>query len=90
MTGSPVIRWQSQVRLLVICVVSPSSRFVSALLEKPEVEVMGASQGPTGSIIHSLFVSAQRVRVHCVCFSFLHLLPVLSQCVDVAASGLDS
>lgn len=34
--------------------------FVSALLEKPEVEVMGASQGPTGSIIHSLFVSAQR------------------------------
>lgn len=87
MTGSPVIRWQSQVRLLVIYVFSPSSRFVSALLEKPEVEVMGASQGPTGSIIHSLFVSAQRVRVHCVCSSFLHLQSVLSQCVDVAASG---
>lgn len=58
---------------------SPSCRFVSALLEKPEVEVTGASQGPTGSIIHSLFVSAQRVRGHSVCVSSLHLqsLPVL-------------
>lgn len=38
-----------------------SSRFVSSLLEEPEVEVIGAGQGPAGSIIHSLFVNAQRV-----------------------------
>lgn len=82
MTVSAVIRWQWQGRLLVIYVFPPSSRFVIALLEKPEVEVMGASQGPTGSIIHSLFVSAQRVRLHHVCCSFLHVLPVLSECAD--------
>lgn len=37
------------------------SRFVSSLLEEPEVVVVGAGQGPAGSIIHKLFVNAQRV-----------------------------
>nr|XP_046232615.1 rab3 GTPase-activating protein catalytic subunit isoform X2 [Scatophagus argus] len=36
-------------------------KFVSSLLEEPEVVVIGAGQGPTGSIIHKLFVSAQRL-----------------------------
>ncbi|KAI4887753.1 hypothetical protein NFI96_023692 [Prochilodus magdalenae] len=35
-------------------------RFVSSLLEEPEVPVIGAGRGPAGSIIHKLFVSAQR------------------------------
>uniref|UniRef100_A0A8C9Y8R2 Rab3 GTPase-activating protein catalytic subunit n=1 Tax=Sander lucioperca TaxID=283035 RepID=A0A8C9Y8R2_SANLU len=34
--------------------------FVSSLLEEPEVVVIGAGQGPAGSIIHRLFVNAQR------------------------------
>lgn len=37
------------------------SRFVRSLLEEPEVAVMGAAQGAAGSIIHRMFVSAQRV-----------------------------
>lgn len=37
-------------------------RFVRSLLEEPEVWVIGAGQGPAGSIIHRMFVSAQRVR----------------------------
>lgn len=37
-------------------------RFVSSLLEEPEVAVIGAGRGPAGSIIHKLFVSAQRVN----------------------------
>ncbi|XP_056285379.1 rab3 GTPase-activating protein catalytic subunit isoform X3 [Pseudoliparis swirei] len=36
-------------------------KFVSSLLEEPEVVVMGAGQGPAGSIIHRLFVNAQRL-----------------------------
>ncbi|XP_014028939.1 rab3 GTPase-activating protein catalytic subunit isoform X1 [Salmo salar] len=36
-------------------------RFVSSLLEEPEVSVIGAGRGPAGSIIHKLFVSAQRL-----------------------------
>nr|XP_019938363.1 PREDICTED: rab3 GTPase-activating protein catalytic subunit [Paralichthys olivaceus] len=36
-------------------------KFVSSLLEEPEVVVVGAGQGPAGSIIHRLFVSAQRL-----------------------------
>ncbi|XP_053269260.1 LOW QUALITY PROTEIN: rab3 GTPase-activating protein catalytic subunit [Pleuronectes platessa] len=36
-------------------------KFVSSLLEEPEVVVSGAGQGPAGSIIHRLFVSAQRL-----------------------------
>lgn len=36
-------------------------RFVSSLLEEPEVVVMGAGQGPAGSVIHRLFVNAQAV-----------------------------
>ncbi|CAB1328595.1 unnamed protein product [Coregonus sp. 'balchen'] len=35
-------------------------RFVNSLLEEPEVYVIGAGRGPAGSIIHKLFVSAQR------------------------------
>ncbi|CAK6980189.1 rab3 GTPase-activating protein catalytic subunit [Scomber scombrus] len=37
--------------------------FVSSLLEEPEVEVIGAGQGPAGSIIHRLFVNAQRAAL---------------------------
>lgn len=37
--------------------------FVNCLLEEPEVEVTGAGQGPAGSIIHQLFVSAQRAAL---------------------------
>ncbi|NWV59056.1 RB3GP protein, partial [Malurus elegans] len=36
-------------------------RFVNSLLEQPEVSVVGAGRGPAGSIIHKLFVNAQRV-----------------------------
>ncbi|XP_074071155.1 rab3 GTPase-activating protein catalytic subunit isoform X2 [Macrotis lagotis] len=36
-------------------------RFVSCLLEQPEVSVIGAGRGHAGSIIHKLFVNAQRV-----------------------------
>ncbi|XP_056611147.1 rab3 GTPase-activating protein catalytic subunit isoform X2 [Triplophysa dalaica] len=36
-------------------------RFVSCLLEDPEVSVIGAGRGPAGSIIHKLFVSSQRL-----------------------------
>ncbi|XP_048390389.1 rab3 GTPase-activating protein catalytic subunit isoform X1 [Stegostoma tigrinum] len=36
-------------------------RFVSQLLEQPEVPVIGAGRGPTGSIIYKLFVNAQRL-----------------------------
>uniref|UniRef100_A0A5F8GGZ1 Rab3 GTPase-activating protein catalytic subunit n=1 Tax=Monodelphis domestica TaxID=13616 RepID=A0A5F8GGZ1_MONDO len=35
-------------------------RFVSCLLEEPEVSVIGAGRGHAGSIIHKLFVNAQR------------------------------
>uniref|UniRef100_A0A8C4HBK4 Rab3 GTPase-activating protein catalytic subunit n=1 Tax=Dicentrarchus labrax TaxID=13489 RepID=A0A8C4HBK4_DICLA len=38
-------------------------RFVSSLLEEPEVVVVGAGQGPAGSIIHRLFVNAQRAAL---------------------------
>ncbi|KAG8008872.1 Rab3 GTPase-activating protein catalytic subunit [Nibea albiflora] len=38
-------------------------KFVISLLEEPEVVVTGAGQGPAGSIIHRLFVNAQRKRV---------------------------
>lgn len=41
---------------------SSSSRFVSCLLEQPEVSVTGAGRGHAGRIIHKLFVNAQRVR----------------------------
>nr|XP_033467499.1 rab3 GTPase-activating protein catalytic subunit isoform X1 [Epinephelus lanceolatus] len=36
-------------------------KFVSSLLEEPEVVVVGAGQGPAGGIIHRLFVNAQRL-----------------------------
>ncbi|XP_063337894.1 rab3 GTPase-activating protein catalytic subunit isoform X1 [Pelmatolapia mariae] len=36
-------------------------KFVSSLLEEPEVVVTGAGQGLAGSIIHRLFISAQRL-----------------------------
>ncbi|XP_027691412.1 rab3 GTPase-activating protein catalytic subunit isoform X1 [Vombatus ursinus] len=35
-------------------------KFVSCLLEQPEVSVIGAGRGHAGSIIHKLFVNAQR------------------------------
>ncbi|XP_046902432.1 rab3 GTPase-activating protein catalytic subunit isoform X1 [Hypomesus transpacificus] len=38
-------------------------RFVGSLLEEPEVLVLGAGRGPAGSIIHKLFVSAQRAAL---------------------------
>ncbi|XP_028264275.1 rab3 GTPase-activating protein catalytic subunit isoform X2 [Parambassis ranga] len=38
-------------------------KFVSSLLEEPEVVVTGAGQGPTGSIIHRLFISSQRAAL---------------------------
>ncbi|XP_062861672.1 rab3 GTPase-activating protein catalytic subunit [Trichomycterus rosablanca] len=38
-------------------------RFVSSLLEEPEVAVVGGGRGPAGSIIHKLFVSAQRAAL---------------------------
>ena len=38
-----------------------SPRFVSCLLEQPEVLVVGAGRGHAGRIIHKLFVNAQRV-----------------------------
>ncbi|XP_071978369.1 rab3 GTPase-activating protein catalytic subunit isoform X3 [Engystomops pustulosus] len=36
-------------------------KFVSRLLEQPEVPIIGACRGPAGSIIHKMFVNAQRV-----------------------------
>ncbi|XP_076731451.1 rab3 GTPase-activating protein catalytic subunit-like, partial [Maylandia zebra] len=38
-------------------------KFVSSLLEEPEVVVTGAGQGLAGSIIHGLFISAQRAAL---------------------------
>uniref|UniRef100_A0A8C5H0S8 Rab3 GTPase-activating protein catalytic subunit n=1 Tax=Gouania willdenowi TaxID=441366 RepID=A0A8C5H0S8_GOUWI len=38
-------------------------KFVSSLLEEPEVLVMGAGQGPAGSVIHRLFINAQRAAL---------------------------
>uniref|UniRef100_A0A8D3CKD7 Rab3 GTPase-activating protein catalytic subunit n=1 Tax=Scophthalmus maximus TaxID=52904 RepID=A0A8D3CKD7_SCOMX len=38
-------------------------KFVSSLLDEPEVVVVGAGQGSAGSIIHRLFVSAQRAAL---------------------------
>ncbi|XP_040922948.1 rab3 GTPase-activating protein catalytic subunit isoform X3 [Toxotes jaculatrix] len=38
-------------------------KFVSSLLEEPEVVVIGAGQGPAGSIIHRLFINAQRAAL---------------------------
>uniref|UniRef100_A0A3Q1CI60 Rab3 GTPase-activating protein catalytic subunit n=1 Tax=Amphiprion ocellaris TaxID=80972 RepID=A0A3Q1CI60_AMPOC len=37
--------------------------FVSSLLEEPEVAVIGAGQGPAGSIIHRLFINSQRAAL---------------------------
>ncbi|KAH0621359.1 hypothetical protein JD844_022543 [Phrynosoma platyrhinos] len=36
-------------------------RFVNSFLEQPEVTVIGAGRGPAGTIIHKLFVNAQRI-----------------------------
>uniref|UniRef100_A0A671VNB0 Rab3 GTPase-activating protein catalytic subunit n=1 Tax=Sparus aurata TaxID=8175 RepID=A0A671VNB0_SPAAU len=38
-------------------------KFVSSLLEEPEVVVNGAGQGPAGSIIRRLFVNAQKASL---------------------------
>lgn len=36
-------------------------RFVTSLLEEPDVEVIGAGQSPIGRIIYRLFAKAQKV-----------------------------
>ncbi|KAK2815399.1 hypothetical protein Q5P01_025866 [Channa striata] len=38
-------------------------KFVTSLLEDPEVDVIGAGHGPIGTIIYRLFVNAQRAAV---------------------------
>ncbi|XP_034564013.1 rab3 GTPase-activating protein catalytic subunit [Notolabrus celidotus] len=38
-------------------------KFVSSLLEEPEVEVIGAGQGPAGIIIHKMFINSQRAAL---------------------------
>ncbi|CAJ1080577.1 rab3 GTPase-activating protein catalytic subunit isoform X2 [Xyrichtys novacula] len=38
-------------------------KFVSLLLEEPEVDVIGAGQGPAGSIIHKMFINSQRAAL---------------------------
>ncbi|KAM4697609.1 rab3 GTPase-activating protein catalytic subunit isoform 2-T2 [Rhinophrynus dorsalis] len=38
-------------------------KFVSCLLEQPEVAIIGAGRGPAGTIIHKMFVNAQRAAV---------------------------
>lgn len=73
----------------IIC----SIRFVNSLLEQPEVSVVGAGRGPAGSIIHKLFVNAQRVRESsgslCRHFWFnqneamsYHMVPVYFVCIS--------
>lgn len=36
-------------------------RFVSALLQEPEVVVPGAAKSPAGRIVHRMFADAQKV-----------------------------
>ncbi|KAK2560352.1 Rab3 GTPase-activating protein catalytic subunit [Acropora cervicornis] len=38
-------------------------RFLSALMEKPEVTVIGAGRGPAGRVLHSLFVKQESARM---------------------------
>ncbi|CAJ0940641.1 unnamed protein product [Ranitomeya imitator] len=38
-------------------------KFVGLLLEQPEVPIIGACRGPAGSIVHKMFVNAQRVAM---------------------------
>ena len=38
------------------------SQFLTQLLQKPEVDIDGSSQGTVGSCIHQLFVAQQKVR----------------------------
>ena len=40
---------------------SEMHQFVASLLEQPEVNVIGAGQGPVGRVIHGLFSAAQKV-----------------------------
>lgn len=43
-------------------------QFLSALTEKPEVEVIGAGRGPAGRVIHSLFAKQEVCLVtRCFC-----------------------
>ncbi|XP_077997168.1 rab3 GTPase-activating protein catalytic subunit-like [Glandiceps talaboti] len=39
---------------------SELEKFVSSLLEQPEVSILGAGRGPAGTIVHRLFAAAQR------------------------------
>jgi len=43
--------------------------FLSALMEKPEVTVIGAGRGPAGRVIHSLFAKQEVCAV--ICFATL-------------------
>ena len=44
--------------------------FLSALMEKPEVTVIGAGRGPAGRVLHNLFVK-QEVCTVLYCFFFV-------------------
>uniref|UniRef100_A0A8C9Y7Y3 Rab3 GTPase-activating protein catalytic subunit n=1 Tax=Sander lucioperca TaxID=283035 RepID=A0A8C9Y7Y3_SANLU len=57
-----ILKLNEEASVLTACIVCVTFLylFVSSLLEEPEVVVIGAGQGPAGSIIHRLFVNAQR------------------------------
>ena len=44
--------------------------FLSALMEKPEVTVIGAGRGPAGRVIHSLFSKQEVCLFVCLFFFF--------------------
>ena len=44
--------------------------FLSALMGKPEVTVIGAGRGPAGRVLHSLFVKQEVCIVMCYFFLF--------------------
>ncbi len=43
--------------------IAEMEKFVTSLLEEPEVDVVGGSRGTAGVIIHRLFTAAQRVSI---------------------------
>ncbi len=47
-------------------------KFVASLLENSEVEVLGASRGPVGKVIHSLFSAAQKVTYALLLYVVVH------------------
>lgn len=40
------------------------SQFLTQMLQKPEVEIDGGSQGTVGSCLHQLFIAQQKVRFY--------------------------